>query len=143
MSRILYKSNGTAKGTVLIHRFANSLGVTSAGLPNGDLALDVSGTSSNPNPQLWVSNGTVAGTTAVKDVERRIRLSAGDGDGAITPINGLFYLQGTDSKHGTELWQSNGTVAGTTLVQDINPGKGSSVPYGPDGAQRKPDRGGR
>ena len=124
----LYKSDGTARGTVLIHRFVNSDVIAASGLPNGDLALDMSGPSLNPTPQLWLSNGTAAGTTLVKDVGGGFGY-LGTGDGAIAPINGVFYLQGTDSKHGTELWQSNGTIAGTTLVQDINPGKVSSYPY--------------
>jgi ELWxxDGT repeat protein len=128
----LYKWNETANRPVLIHSFMNGSSVASAGLPNGDLALDVSGTSSNPMPQLWLSNGTAKGTTQVKDVRGGFGyLATGDfyaGDGAISSINGLFYLQGTDSKHGTELWRSDGTVAGTTLVQDLNPGTGSSYP---------------
>jgi ELWxxDGT repeat protein len=120
----LYESNGTAKGTVLIHRFVDNISVTSAGLPDGELALDVLGKTS----QLWLSDGTAAGTVAVKGVEGGYG-DSGTGDGAITPINGRVFLQASDAKHGYELWQSNGTVAGTTLVQDINPGKDSSYPW--------------
>ena len=127
MSEGLYKSDGTAKGTVLIHHFASSDVVAAAGLPDGNLAFDFNSTSPNPIPQLWVSNGTAAGTKVVKDIRGGFGY-LGDSDSAITPINGVLYLQGTDSEHGTELWQSNGTVAGTTLVQDINPGPGSSDP---------------
>ncbi|MBC8105108.1 MAG: hypothetical protein H7Z14_00840 [Anaerolineae bacterium] len=35
-----------------------------------------------------------------------------------------------DEDHGYELWISDGTAAGTTLLKDINPGAGSSQPYG-------------
>src|SRR5262249_13164974 len=31
--------------------------------------------------------------------------------------------------HGRELWKSNGTAAGTTLVKDVRPGAASSSPY--------------
>ena len=120
----LYESNGTAKGTVLIHRFVDNVSVTGAGLPDGELAIDAFGNTS----QLWLSDGTAAGTVAVKGVGGGFGVFA-TGDGAITPINGRFFLQASDPKHGSELWQSNGTVAGTTLVQDINPGKGSSYPW--------------
>ena len=123
----LYKLNGTGKGIMLIHHFVDNLGVTSAGLPDGDLALDVEGTASNPAMPLWLSNGTVAGTQAVKGVGGGFGVFD-TGDGAIVPLNGRFFLQASDSKYGAELWQSNGTVAGTTLVQDIDPGKGSSYP---------------
>ncbi len=47
----------------------------------------------------------------------------------ITPINGVFYLQASENQYGTQLWESNGTVAGTTLVQDMSPGAGSSYHY--------------
>ena len=124
----LYESNGTAKGTVLLHRFVDNFDVTSAGLPDGELALDVYGTASTPFTQLWLTDGTAAGTLPVKGLEGGFGVF-GTGDGAITPINGRFFLQASDAKHGAELWQSNGTVAGTTLVQDINPGKGSSYPW--------------
>ncbi|HEX4965558.1 MAG TPA: ELWxxDGT repeat protein [Thermoanaerobaculia bacterium] len=41
----------------------------------------------------------------------------------------LFSADGGDG-HGTELWQTDGTPAGTTLLKDINPGTGSSSPMG-------------
>jgi ELWxxDGT repeat protein len=119
----LYKSNGTAKGTVPVHRFVNDVLNDSAGLPDGDLSLDVLTNAKNPYPQLWMSNGTVAGTKALES------LGGGVGDGAITAINGRLFLDAHTAKYGFELWQSNGTVSGTTLLQDINPGKGNSYPY--------------
>ncbi|CAN5619253.1 hypothetical protein BH09PLA1_BH09PLA1_09060 [soil metagenome] len=35
-----------------------------------------------------------------------------------------------DEAHGSEVWISDGTAAGTTLLKDLNPGPGSSRPYG-------------
>jgi ELWxxDGT repeat protein/VCBS repeat-containing protein len=40
----------------------------------------------------------------------------------MTVYNGLLYFGANDGVHGVELWQSDGTTAGTSLVQDINPG---------------------
>ncbi len=98
-----------------LHSFANNDVNSAFGLPNGNLEFDFNAL---PLP-LWVSNGTVAGTTMLHKLSGGFGY-LGDGDGAITPINGLFYVQGTDSKGDIGLWQSDGTVAGTTLVQDIN-----------------------
>src|SRR5207249_11998666 len=41
-------------------------------------------------------------------------------------LNGLLYFVGYDAVHGKELWVSDGTVAGTHLLVDINPGPADS-----------------
>jgi ELWxxDGT repeat protein len=43
-------------------------------------------------------------------------------------LNGWTYLAATDGVHGVELWKTNGTTAGTTMVTDAEPGAGSSNP---------------
>ena len=43
-------------------------------------------------------------------------------------INGIAYFAADDSVHGTELWRSDGTTAGTYVVEDINPGSSGSYP---------------
>ncbi len=122
LTESLYKTNGTTKGTALLHNFLNDSPNASAVLPNGDLAFDLTGDARS----FWLSNGTVAGTHEVKDLVSSFGVN---GAAAITAINGVFYLQGSNHKNGTELWQSNGTVAGTTLVQDISSDKEFSYPY--------------
>ena len=46
----------------------------------------------------------------------------------MTPMNGKVYFSGYDATNGRELFETDGTLAGTTLVKDINPGGGSSYP---------------
>jgi ELWxxDGT repeat protein len=46
-------------------------------------------------------------------------------------VNGTMFFSANDGAHGFELWQSNGSAAGTFLVQDINPGSSDSYPLGP------------
>jgi ELWxxDGT repeat protein len=84
--------------------------------------------------ELFRSDGTAAGTVLVKDIYPGTRDEFGTpypnngGAGFLTNLNGTLYFTATDGVHGNELWKSNGTAAGTTLVKDINPGSGSSTP---------------
>lgn len=47
---------------------------------------------------------------------------------SFTLVNGILFFAAYDLTHGTELWKSDGTVAGTVLVKDIRSGSGSSFP---------------
>jgi ELWxxDGT repeat protein len=49
----------------------------------------------------------------------------------ITPFQGKVFFAATDASHGSELWRSNGTAAGTQLVKDICRGACSSAPGAP------------
>jgi ELWxxDGT repeat protein len=51
-----------------------------------------------------------------------------EGMGAGLEIPGGMLLTQKDSAHGTELWITNGTPAGTHLLRDINPGTESGGP---------------
>jgi ELWxxDGT repeat protein len=46
------------------------------------------------------------------------------------------YLVAHDAEHGEEVWTSDGTVAGTRLLRDINPGPGGSNPTALSGGER-------
>jgi large repetitive protein len=76
--------------------------------------------------ELWISDGTVAGTQLFKDFN-----PAGPGCFAIAVAAGRIWLNGVKDNLGGELWKSDGTLAGTTFVADIHtaPGVGSSPFY--------------
>lgn len=49
----------------------------------------------------------------------------------LTPVSAFgdhLYLYGNDADHGLELWATDGTAQGTSLVKDILPGPGTSYP---------------
>jgi len=69
--------------------------------------------------ELWVTNGTQAGTQLLKDINPGTTGSAGI---YFAPFNGKLYFNANDGTHGPELWVTDGTAAGTQLVKDINTG---------------------
>ncbi len=77
--------------------------------------------------ELWVSDGTVAGTKMVKDI---FPGATSSGVAWMQRFNDKVVFQAQSSTEiGTELWISDGTGAGTYMVKDIHP-IGSSNPGG-------------
>ena len=75
--------------------------------------------------ELWVSDGTQAGTQMVKD----IWVGTGSSDvGDLTVFNNKLYFAASDSVHGRELWVTDGTDTGTHMVYDLLTGTVSSNP---------------
>ena len=73
--------------------------------------------------ELWVSDGTAAGTRLVKDIRRGATGSQPD---TLTRVGTRVYFTANDGSHGRELWVSDGTRAGTRMVNDLTKGsKGS------------------
>ncbi|HXS37978.1 MAG TPA: ELWxxDGT repeat protein [Flavipsychrobacter sp.] len=48
--------------------------------------------------------------------------------GTFTLANGKLFFRAQDGTHGFELFVADGTVAGSKMVKDINPGSASSLP---------------
>src|SRR5437868_4840558 len=48
--------------------------------------------------------------------------------GPIVEMGGFAYFSGGYATGDYELWKSDGTTTGTTLLKDINPGNGGSSP---------------
>ena len=77
-----------------------------------------------PGAEPWVTDGTAEGTMMIDVNSGMTSFAYG-----FTRFKGDFYFQAYDGVNGFELWKSDGTLAGTKLVKDINPGPGSSFHY--------------
>jgi ELWxxDGT repeat protein len=73
--------------------------------------------------ELWTSDGTVAGTRLVRDVEPG---TSGSEPAGLTEFQGKLYFSAFNEALGRELWRTDGTEAGTDLVKAIQPGAGSN-----------------
>ena len=85
--------------------------------------------------RLWFSDGTAAGTGPLD-------LDLGDPDAASCELaawNGALYFAAGPELGDLELWRSDGSVAGTRLVQEIAPGA-SLLVSGPANLMPLPDR---
>ena len=67
--------------------------------------------------ELWVSDGSAAGTYLVNDI------NPGSDDswpGNFTDVDGRLFFTADDGVNDRELWISDGTEAGTVLVKDLS-----------------------
>ena len=78
----------------------------------------------------------VLATTPPEDLPKRVKdIHTAPGPGSssssspelFVEINGFVYFAARDGIHGDELWRTDGTELGTTLVKDLDPGPGSSI----------------
>ncbi|MEO8762847.1 MAG: ELWxxDGT repeat protein [Ginsengibacter sp.] len=119
----LWKSDGTETGTVIVKDLFRP-GLAGYAESNGFLFFDADDGTSR---QLWKTDGTPGGTTKVKQI--------GPYDSSpqnLTDLNGILYFTANDidysvdTGHGSELYKTDGTEAGTQLVKDITPGTAST-----------------
>ena len=126
----LWTTDGTTAGTSMLKDInpgaSNSIPAGFTALGNGKTVFRANdGTHGN---ELWATDGTAAGTSLVKDI------NAGNSTSNSTPQlfvalgNGSAVFQAIEPTHGYELWVTDGSATGTSLVLDIVTGAGNSAP---------------
>ncbi|MEZ5990307.1 MAG: hypothetical protein R3F30_14545 [Planctomycetota bacterium] len=78
----------------------------------------------------WISFGTPKTTMLLKDIDVWTYGTKTGGDEVqyIVAMQDKVLFWANDGSNGIELWSSDGTAAGTSLVKDIYPGSSSSYP---------------
>jgi ELWxxDGT repeat protein len=127
--RELWRSDGTEAGTLIVKDLVPGALGSSPWNPT-----DVGGTlyftayDDKHGRELWRSNGTGAGTAMVKDIWPGGGFDESSNPSQLTDMGGTLYFVADDGTHGSELWRTDGTEAGTVMVTDLYRGKQGSAP---------------
>ncbi len=137
----LWRSNGIPDGTASVTALAYETSLSSYVAGNfqatpGRIFFTLGPTVSAAPTTLWSSDGTAAGTLALRSI-----LPAGDGSDGSTAVasfatlGNVLYFSNYDPGTGLELWRSDGTQGGTAFFYDLLPGGDSGTPQAltPDG----------
>ena len=136
----LWESNGTAAGTVRLTdgNDANS-GINPTDLTAVGGTLYFAADDLTHSAQLWKSDGTAAGTTMVTEANNGQGWFYGLYAYDLTAVGGTLYFDAIDtnpadaaSADGVQLFESNGTAAGTMIVKDIPGANGYPGSYPAD-----------
>lgn len=115
--RALYTSDGTASGTVRLM----PVGAQPECIGVGALAYCATDDSGQSARGLFKSDGTVEGSVLV------VPSSLADTPFGLRAFGNELLFNAYDSVHGTELWKTDGTEAGTAMVKDCAPGTRSGT----------------
>lgn len=75
--------------------------------------------------ELWVSDGTEAGTFLFKEI---VPGSDGGVPQGLIRVGGALFFQADNNIDGLDLWVTDGTLGGTVNLADVNPGSESPPP---------------
>lgn len=128
--RELWKTDGTEAGTVLVKDiWPGPKGSITGSMMSLDGGFMFAATDGIRGEQLWKSDGTSEGTIAIGAFSTEVVRSSNAEP--VAALNNEVIVWASSAETGQEPWKSNGTANGTVLLEDINPGRNSSLPIHP------------
>jgi ELWxxDGT repeat protein len=143
--RELWVTDGTVNGTRILRDIAPGSAWSSPSYPVVIGGIAYFQATDETGTELWRSNGTTVGTYRVADIYPGSVPNTCDPRNQYCPppnpnpppassepmqnamaFNGVLYFAADDGVHGRELWRSNGTAGGTSLVMDLTSGADST-----------------
>lgn len=122
--REVWMSDGTSANTMLLKDINPGAGNSSSSRSSDkayfrvyDDKLYFAADDGTTGTELWVSDGTEAGTVLLKDINP----SGSSDPKEFTLYNGKLYFSADDGTNGHELWETDGTEAGTKMTANIIP----------------------
>jgi large repetitive protein len=126
----LWESDGTATGTFMVADInPGQYGSFPYNLTNVNGTLFFQADDGTHGTELWESNGTAAGTVLVQDINPHPSTNFQAHLYNLTNVSGTLFFFANDGTHGFQLWESNGTTAGTFMVRDIGASASPSPSY--------------
>ncbi len=117
----LWKSDGTTAGTVIVKDIHTSGSSNPQALVNlNGILLFVAETVADGR-ELWRSDGTDAGTYMVRSIRNGSASAFATQVFEMVRYRDHVYFTASNGTAGDELWRTDGTLAGTEMVADINP----------------------
>lgn len=135
----LWRTDGTEAGTTFIRRFTTALsnggGIYSSRpmlATIGNTVYFATAPDGSSDYQLWKSDGTVAGTSmlTMMTYNNGVNPQATHSPHNLTACGGQLFFCSSTSKQGNELWKTDGTTAGTTMISDMPEGSVYSAAEG-------------
>jgi ELWxxDGT repeat protein len=115
----LWKSDGTPQGTVPLGDFHPVSGQYTPNQLTATGGRLFFAAEADAVVELWTTDGSRAEALRPLDKFQPAQLTA---------VQDRLFFTAEDPEHGLELWTTDGTVAGTHLVRDVNPGPAGSFP---------------
>jgi MYXO-CTERM domain-containing protein len=130
----VWRTDGTTGGTQLLNDLRPGgtgsfpTNITTAG---GNVYFHAS-TSVPTGSKVFISDGTSAGTRLLVDTwpAANIGFFGPPAPSNFTAYGSQVLFTASSENQGQELWTTDGTTAGTSLVKDVHPGQQGSVPVG-------------
>ena len=128
-----WKSDGTPTGTRLVRDLAGESSSRPTEFTRIDNSIVIFAATDRYGRELWITDGTSAGTRLLKDINQNPNLGPypSANPSYLTLAGSTVFFVADDGIHGKELWKTDGTEAGTTLVKDLSPG--TTAGFGPTG----------
>ena len=111
----LWRSDGTSDGTYVLSNAYSDTDFGQATVVGGRLFFLAS--SQDAGEELWVSDGTVAGTGLVRDI---VPGTQGCSLANMVSVDDNLYFSATDESGNRGLWKSDGTAEGTLVIKETD-----------------------
>ena len=121
VSSALFISDGTVSGTTCLN--VGFLNTSGRDYIINNQTLYFNGLTNSNGYELWKTNGTVGGTSLIKDIKIG---TASSGPSYLTWCNNKLYFSADDGTNQRQPWVSDGTAAGTTMLKNIYNGTNGS-----------------